>query len=68
VPREHYRLGVPEKCFYREVLNSDSTYYGGSNVGNGEGLQAEDRPSHGRPWSVELTLPPLAVTVYKPTR
>ncbi len=41
VPRTDYRLGVPELCWYEEICNSDSTYYGGSNLGNGPGLMAE---------------------------
>jgi len=68
VPREEYRLGVPEKCYFREIFNSDSEYYGGSNQGNGPGVSAEDLPSHGRPYSIELTLPPLAAVILKPER
>jgi 1,4-alpha-glucan branching enzyme len=68
VPRLKHRLGVPEACWFEEVFNSDSTYYGGSNMGNGPGLQAEPSASHGRPASVLLTLPPLATVVLKPRR
>ena len=68
VPRVAHRLGTPEVCWYEEVLNSDSTYYGGSNLGNGPGVEAKAIPSHGRPFSVELTLPPLAVVILKPRR
>ena len=68
VPRQHYRMGVPEGGWYEELLNTDSAYYGGSNVGNALGVNAEPRESHGRPFSVELTLPPLAVVVLKPRR
>ena len=68
MPRAGYRLGVPERCWYEEIFNSDSTYYGGSNLGNGPGIMATEIPSHGRPFSIELTLPPLAVTVMKPWR
>jgi 1,4-alpha-glucan branching enzyme len=68
VPRAGYRLGVPELCWYKEISNSDSTYYGGSNLGNGPGVMATETPAHGRPYSIELTLPPLAVTVFKPQR
>ncbi len=63
-----YRLGVPEPCWYEEIFNSDSTYYGGSNVGNGPGVIAEDIPSHGRPYSISMTLPPLAAVIFKPRR
>jgi len=68
VPRKHHRLGVPEACWYEEVFNSDSTFYNGSNVGNGPGVQATGQESHGRPASVQITLPPLGVTVLKPRR
>jgi 1,4-alpha-glucan branching enzyme len=68
VPRLKHRLGVPEACWFEEVFNSDSTYYGGSNMGNGPGLQAEPQESHGRPASVLLTLPPLSVVMLKPRR
>jgi 1,4-alpha-glucan branching enzyme len=59
---------VPEKCWFEEIANSDSTYYSGSNLGNGPGVMAEDKPSHGRPISILLTLPPLAIVVLKPRR
>ena len=68
VPRHGYRLGVPELCWYEEIFNSDSMYYGGSNVGNGAGVMAEQIPWNGRPYSIRLTLPPLAVTMFKPRR
>ncbi|MCA9236493.1 MAG: alpha amylase C-terminal domain-containing protein, partial [Planctomycetales bacterium] len=68
VPRSEYRLGVPEGGWYREIMNTDSTYYGGSNVGNFPGIMAERRESHGRPYSVALTLPPLSVVILKPHR
>jgi 1,4-alpha-glucan branching enzyme len=67
-PRIEHRMGVPERCWYEEVLNTDSTYYGGSNLGNGPGVLAEEIPSHGRPYSLKLILPPLSVTVFKPRR
>ena len=47
VPREQYRLGVPAAGYYAELLNSDSSVYGGSNVGNGGGVHSEPIPSHG---------------------
>ncbi|HEB78724.1 MAG TPA: 1,4-alpha-glucan branching enzyme, partial [Methylothermaceae bacterium] len=59
VPRHDYRLGVPEPGVYQEIFNSDSLYYGGSNVGNGW-IEAEDIPWMGRPHSISITLPPLA--------
>ncbi|WP_096367536.1 1,4-alpha-glucan branching protein GlgB [Thiohalobacter thiocyanaticus] len=57
--RERYRLGVPEPGWYRVRLNSDSTFYGGSNLGE-DGMSAEATPWMGHPYSIELTLPPLA--------
>ncbi|HEY8564705.1 MAG TPA: 1,4-alpha-glucan branching protein GlgB [Beijerinckiaceae bacterium] len=59
VPREGYRVGVPLPGFYREVLNTDADIYGGSNVGNGGGVQAECNEAHGQPCALTLTLPPL---------
>ncbi len=60
VPRTGYRLGVPVAGPYRELINSDSTYYGGDNLGNGSGLRATATPWNGQPCSLTLTLPPLA--------
>ena len=60
VPRGNYRIGVPFAGSYREVLNTDSAYYGGSNVGNGLGpMIAEEKAWMGRPYSITLTVPPL---------
>jgi 1,4-alpha-glucan branching enzyme len=68
VPRVAYRIGVPEQCYYREILNSDSDDYWGSNVGNQGGSQADAIAWHGQPCSMEITLPPLAVVYFKPLR
>jgi 1,4-alpha-glucan branching enzyme len=68
VVRQGHRLGVPECCFYEEIFSSDSSFYAGSNVGNYPGVTAIDQPSHGRPASVSLTLPPLSTIVLKPRR
>jgi len=66
VPRHDYRIGVPRPGRYREILNTDSALYGGSNVGNGgRDLTAQDTQWMNRPWSLELTLPPLAVVVLR---
>jgi 1,4-alpha-glucan branching enzyme len=61
VVRYNYRLGLPGAGFYREVLNTDSEIYGGSNVGNAGGVYADPIPSHGFSHSAVFTLPPLGV-------
>jgi 1,4-alpha-glucan branching enzyme len=66
VPRLEYRLGVPFGGYWRELLNSDATDYAGSGMGNGGGVRAEYLPAHGRPHSLRMTLPPLAVLFLKP--
>lgn len=60
IPRSGYRVGVPGPGYWREVLNTDAAVYWGGNVGNNGGVQAEAVPCHGRPYSVVLTVPPLA--------
>jgi 1,4-alpha-glucan branching enzyme len=65
VPRPAYRLGVPEWGWYRELLNSDSDRYGGSNVGNGGGVHTEALPAHGFDQSISLTVPPLGFLLLK---
>jgi 1,4-alpha-glucan branching enzyme len=63
VPRPGYRIGVPRPGIWREMLNTDSAFYGGSDVGNGGAVQTVRVHSHGEAQSLELTLPPLA-TLY----
>ena len=65
VPREGYRVGVPRAGLYREILSSDSQYYGGSNVGN-DVVQAEPTPWMDQPYSIVLKLPPLGALVLVP--
>lgn len=60
VVRQGYRIGVHKPGFYREILNSNSSHYWGSNVGNGGGVHTEDLACHGREYSLLLTLPPLS--------
>ena len=67
VPRSGYTLGVPVGGEWSEVLNSDAKEYGGSGVGNLGRVKAKDAPSHGRPHSITLTLPPLACLFLKPS-
>jgi 1,4-alpha-glucan branching enzyme len=66
VVRHGYRIGVPAAGFYAERLNTDAAEYGGSGVGNSGGVEAQTIPSHGRPYSLALTLPPLAALVLQP--
>ena len=65
VVREHCRIGVPEPGYYRELLNSDASAYGGGNVGNAGGVHSDDFASHGLPQSVGLRLPPLGILILK---
>jgi len=65
IPRYNYRVGVPRGGFWKEVLNSDSELYGGSNMGNSGGVEAAWVPSHGRSHSISFTLPPLGVLFFK---
>jgi 1,4-alpha-glucan branching enzyme len=66
--RREYRIGVPDGGSYAELVNSDSGAYGGSNVGNMGHIQAESTPWQGRPYSVNLVLPPLSVLILRPVR
>ena len=66
VPRFNYRLGVPQGGWWSELLNSDAEIYGGSGVGNLGGKHADPDPRHGRPFSLDLSLPPLAIVAFKP--
>ena len=66
LPRYDYRIGVPRWGFYREMLNSDSGLYWGSNAGNQGGRHTDPVPWHGRPCSLSLNLPPLSALVLKP--
>jgi len=64
-PRQNYRVGVPGGGFWKEILNSDAPLYGGSGQGNMGGIDASPLPMHGRPWSLNVTAPPLGVVVFK---
>jgi 1,4-alpha-glucan branching enzyme len=65
VPRENYRIGVPGRGYWRELLNSDAPEYGGSGMGNQGGVEAVPIPMHGKTHSLTLTLPPLGVLFLK---
>jgi 1,4-alpha-glucan branching enzyme len=67
VPREGYIFAVDQPARYREIFNSDSALYGGGNVGNGGFVEAVERPLHGKPCSLTMTLPPLATVILKRT-
>jgi len=64
VPRGSYRIGVPRAGRYREIVNTDAAWYGGSNLGNGGGVDAVAAPCHGRAYSLTITLPPLACVMF----
>ena len=65
MPRQRYRIGVPKPGVYREILNTDAEMFGGSNMGNGGSAASEAVECHGRPFSLSVTLPPLAVVAFK---
>jgi 1,4-alpha-glucan branching enzyme len=65
VPRFNYRVGAPRGGYWREILNSDSKEYGGSGHGNLGGVEASPISSLGRPYSLNLTLPPLGALFFK---
>jgi 1,4-alpha-glucan branching enzyme len=67
VPREGYRLGATQPGTWQLLLNTDAPEYGGSGYHTPEAFPAEPQPSHARPQSLVLTLPPLSVLVLKPT-
>jgi 1,4-alpha-glucan branching enzyme len=68
VPRYNYLIGVPESGLWHEIMNSDAQQYGGSGHGNFGGVVAVNEPCHGRPYSIVVTLPPLAAVFFKNTR
>ena len=65
VLRHGYKIGVSTPGYYREVLNTDSAIYGGSNAGNIGGAWAHGEPHGGRPFHLSLTIPPLGVVYLK---
>ena len=65
VPRHHYRIGVARTGAWREIVNTDSQFYGGGNIGNDGAVYTVETPSHGEPQSLELTLPPLATIMLR---
>ena len=65
VPRTNYRVGVPQRGFWREILNSDAREYGGAGWGNLGGVESAPVSAHGRMESVNLTLPPLSTLLLR---
>ena len=65
VHRKGYRVGVPYEGFWRECINTNAAEYGGSGEGNGGGVSSQPTPWDGRPHSVEIDLPPMAVSLFQ---
>jgi len=65
VPRQGYRLGVPAAGFYKELLNSDASMYGGANLGNEGGVQTKPEAWHEWQQSLDVTIPPLGIVILK---
>ena len=68
VKREHYRIGVPDYCSFKELLNSDDVRFGGTGVSNKEPVKVEDIPLHGYETSMEITIPPMSTVYFKGLR
>jgi 1,4-alpha-glucan branching enzyme len=66
IPRQNYRVGVPREGYWKEVLNSEALLYGGSGQGNLGGISSVPLPIHGRPFSLNMTLPPLGMVAFRP--
>jgi 1,4-alpha-glucan branching enzyme len=60
-----YRIGVPRRGWWREVINTNSEYYGGSGLGNAGGRATDDEPRDGYTQSIDVRLPPLTTLVFK---
>lgn len=68
VVRENYQIGVPEKCEYKEIFNSDLAKYQGSDYHNTAALKPKKQEFNGRPYSLNVNIPPLAAIILKPNR
>jgi 1,4-alpha-glucan branching enzyme len=64
VPREGWRLGVPHGGTWREIINTDAACYGGANIGNCGAVEAEPDPWQGQPFSIRISVPPLAAVFF----
>ena len=67
IPRPNYRVGAPRGGYWKEMLNSDASIYGGGDWGNAGGVHATPVPLHGRPHSLTLTVPALSALFFKST-
>jgi len=65
VPRADYLVPMPQAGAYREILNSDSVHYGGTNQGN-DRIMADGVGHNGQPASAGINLPPLGMVILKP--
>ena len=65
ITRQNYRVGVPRPGYWREILNSDSHAYGGTDFGNLGGLETQEIEAHGRRHSLNLIVPPLGAVLLK---
>lgn len=67
-PYEGYKIGVPKEGQYREILNSDAALYGGADYHNKKVLQAQPESYHGKPYSIDMTIPPFGISVLRPVK
>ena len=65
---EEYKVGVPDKQEYKEVINSDASQYGGSNYVNKKNIIAEEGTFHGRPYHIKIKVPPFGITILRPIK
>ncbi|MCA9086387.1 MAG: 1,4-alpha-glucan branching protein GlgB [Planctomycetaceae bacterium] len=65
VPHSNYRIGVPLKGYYKEILNTDAKWYGGSGMGNIGGVSSETVAAHGYSESIQIVTPPLSMTMLR---
>jgi 1,4-alpha-glucan branching enzyme len=65
IVRREYKIAVEHDGFYRQILNTDDSRYGGSGVGGVDGVWAEPNPHLGKPYLLNLTLPPLGVLAFR---
>ena len=67
-PYENYRIGIPKEGSYREILNSDAEIYGGANNHNKKVLKTISTPFHGKPYQLEMTIPPFGISILRPVK